>query len=432
MAIVYKILYEVNILHEYYLTRADGSNIFELTTASEKQAFLLDDFDKNRDSISSILSFEISRSDQAVFDQYKLKLLPTFSGFKIAIAVHSVSKVGGFFAYVPINPIPDDLSIHVMLNMKSAKIEQITNGRVVRNFASSWFFTNQNVNGFKSFPFLTQAVTAFDPTKSYEQGELAKFDLGGIQSFYTDAEGNAIWDDQIDVEGFANENDRMIVPYAFYYSFNTPYTISKAKFTLYDSNQVVIESLQFTSIKGAQNVYLQFSKSKLVSVTDSGFYRLTVEGNNAYEQEHTVAFHEDAGKFWGMICMKTKVDNAEFNLLKEDRSLISIMKPEGFMDPTPPLFEIPFRSRRTFWRYGNDRRNPIQEDIFTDFLTPISGKLITKKPMPLTHVSTLFKNDAGVTYLPNPKPGDPFRIENNKIYSDILVPESKDLFPIQV
>ena len=44
MSVIYKILFEVKLLHEYYLTRIKGDNIFDGADADARNVFLLEQF----------------------------------------------------------------------------------------------------------------------------------------------------------------------------------------------------------------------------------------------------------------------------------------------------------------------------------------------------------------------------------------------------
>jgi len=44
MAIIYKTLFEVKLLHEFYLTRKDGNTIFALPDQPARLKFLLDEY----------------------------------------------------------------------------------------------------------------------------------------------------------------------------------------------------------------------------------------------------------------------------------------------------------------------------------------------------------------------------------------------------
>ena len=44
MSLVYKTLFTINILHEYFLTTPEGKTVFDETTPEARMAFLLNEF----------------------------------------------------------------------------------------------------------------------------------------------------------------------------------------------------------------------------------------------------------------------------------------------------------------------------------------------------------------------------------------------------
>src|SRR5688500_17531488 len=112
MTTIYKILFEVQVLHEFYLTNQDNTTILE-GTAAARQLFLHDRFLKNARKISSDLRYAVPPSMQSVFSKYRLKLIAGYSGFKIGIEVKPVTLAGNIRAYEPVVTLPGDLDIQV-------------------------------------------------------------------------------------------------------------------------------------------------------------------------------------------------------------------------------------------------------------------------------------------------------------------------------
>ena len=87
MPAIYKILFEVRVLHEYYLTQADGQSIFNLANQNDRIDFIKNRFLQDDRSINSELSFTLPDSLKKIFDDYHLSLLPIYSGCKVAVEV---------------------------------------------------------------------------------------------------------------------------------------------------------------------------------------------------------------------------------------------------------------------------------------------------------------------------------------------------------
>src|SRR6476619_2596672 len=95
MAVIYKILFEVRVLHEYYLTQADGQSIFNLANQVDRIEFIKNRFLQDDRSINSELSFNLPDPLKKIFDNYHLRLLPVYSGCKVAIEVKRQTLVDG-------------------------------------------------------------------------------------------------------------------------------------------------------------------------------------------------------------------------------------------------------------------------------------------------------------------------------------------------
>ena len=61
MPTVYKTLFEIKLLHEYYLTREDGTVVFSESNQVDRLAFLEEEFSKDKPSISDDVSFEFPK-----------------------------------------------------------------------------------------------------------------------------------------------------------------------------------------------------------------------------------------------------------------------------------------------------------------------------------------------------------------------------------
>ncbi len=150
MTTIYKILFEVQVLTRFYLTNQDNTTIFE-GTAAARQLFLNDGFLKNARSISSDLRYAVPPSMQPVFSKYRLKLLPGYSGFKVAIEVNPVILGGNIKAYQPVVTLPADVDIQVLLLRKDHIIDIYTNRRLRTSIKATGYFSNDDVPAPKHF-----------------------------------------------------------------------------------------------------------------------------------------------------------------------------------------------------------------------------------------------------------------------------------------
>ncbi len=447
MAVIYKILFEVKLLHEFYCTRPDGQTVFDLAAQSDRISFLFDRFKHNDRNIGSELRFKLTESLQKTFQDYHLKLLPSYAGCKVAIEVQKQLLPDGTTVYVPVIPLPDALNISFLMSRKDGAWDGYNNSKMQRQINAAYYFSNENVTGPKVFPVLSNAISPFDAALRYEQGEPASFGPNDIREFYIDKDGNDQWLN-VSGTGFVNENDRILLSRRFTFSFNPADTITEAEVIVKnkDGNPVVLsrdeygvekKAVTFKSASALQKIAMNFTGGDVTTLPvfpadDNIFYTLEVSGNNGTTTTRRVLFFDDDANLresWGLINIKPKVTNTAFNLIANDGFLVTRRMPDSSIVP-PPVFEIRMKSRLSFWRYINDKRKKLKNE-HPDFLVPQNDNLVSLLPRPLSFTPFLLKKpDNSPYYLPNPLPFELIRTENGKQYTDIFVPESV-LFPLQ-
>ncbi len=445
MGTIYKILFEVKLLHEYYLTDTKGENIFDLNLQADRINFLKEKYIAHRENINSDIAYAIPATFVNLYRNHRLKLIPSYAGFKIAIEVKAVKMPDGTTTYLPKFPLPDNTNISILLVHKNNLFDSNTNRNFSNVLNGKYYFTNENLFATKNLPYLTTDINLFDAAINYEQGALVKFAANDYRSFYRD-DGNVVnWLSFIG-KGFANDNDRMLVNTNFSYTFPAAANVTIATLTIKDANGNTIKNKEgnvisvfnFSNATGLDKINLSIDQTSVLTIPNiianaKCLYTIEVNGNNGYSKIHSLFFlsaEVDAMNSIGVVNVQPKVTNAAFNLLDNNGKLIAIKQADGTINPTAPIFEINFKSRQTFWRYSNNKKKPIQNGLHPDFLLPKNGTLITKIPRTLTYIPTLFKKpDNSLHYLPNPDTYAAIINENGKIYSDINVRESA-LFPI--
>jgi len=438
MKLIYKTLFEVKILHEFYQTDRSGNNIFDLGTQSDRLIFLRNKYESNDLNINADLQFEIPESFVDVFKNYALKLIPTYSGFKILISVLAKKMPNGTTSYEPIHKLPDDLLIPIILFKKNSSFSSFTNNKMENQLNSFYLFSNDNIfSGNRSFPYLTSDIADYDSTKTYEHGELAKFGTNDFKFFYWDSSNSAQWM-SITGKAFANENDSILLSVNSFYSFPKTNNISKADFILKDHIGNVVQEFHFKNTSPYSKVLLSFDPKLLMMLPgdqspNKSIYTLEVTGNGGYHKTHKVLFFRNESELKnsiGLVSIKVKSSLNGFKLFDGTGKLITRKNQFNIMDPAAPVFEINFKSKYSFWRYINNHHRALQNGLHSDLLISTDGVLVSKTPKSLTSNTTLFrKPDNTLFYLPNPAAFQTTSFENNKIYSDIMVQEST-LFPL--
>lgn len=423
-------------MHEFYVTSKDGKNVFGLVNQADRINFLFDQFSRGVPSINNDLEFIFPPDLEEQYKSQYLKILPSYSGFKIAIRVNQKILADTSLVYEPFVPLKDDFNIFVQLKKKSDRIGSITNSGL-HPVPSMNIFSNENVSGAKTFPFLTNSISAFDGAHLYTQGDIASYGINDTREYYND--GAADHWEPVTGSAFATENDQLVVPLRFYYSFFNESNITAATFILKDHNSNVVKTINVSASDFIQKTLLDFSDvSDVVSmpgifVYPDVMFSLEVSGSNGYSKTQTLVFNDSfyGRDYWGIINLKTKVSNPLFNLLANDGYLNKRLIPPGIWNE-PPIFEIPVKSKFPFWRFINEKGGELKiAASLADYLFKEDKILLSKRPRSVADGYFLLKKEGttDTVYVPNPLNYDLKKDDKERLCLDIVVPES-DLFPI--
>ena len=437
MSLIYKTLFEVKLMHEYYLTHTDGKTVFQLANQVDRINFLLNQFSTDRPSVNGDIEFMFPKEIESEFGNYYLKLLSTYSGFKVAIRVKQQLLSDGTLVYEPFVTLPDDLNIYILIGKKSGAFDSYTHSGIYSPVASTYFFSNEDISGAKTFPFITSAISAFDTSRPYTQGDIASYGANDIRQYYKDTVGDQ-WE-AIPGSAFANENDRLLLPLRFYYSFPNLSNIRNAVFVLKDKNGNPVKTIPVNSTDFLTKTLLDFSDvADKISLPGTFQYadvifQLEVNGSNGFSKRHLLVFNHDlySRENWGIVNIKTKVTNSAFNMLADDGFLIKRKLNTGVWNQAP-IFELPIKSRFPFFRFINEKGKELNiTSSLTDYLFKEGTFLLSKRPRSISE--SYFKlekqGSTNTAYVPNPLNYDLKKDSKDRLCLDIIVPES-DLFPV--
>lgn len=437
MSLVYKTLFEVKLMHEYYLTDADGKTVFQLANQVDRINFLLNQFSTDRPSVNEDIEFTFPKAMESKFGNCYLKLLPTYSGFKVAVRVNQQFLGDGTLVYEPFVTLPDDLNIYIQIEKKSGAFDSYTHSGVFNPVASTYIFSNEDISGAKTFPFITSAISAFDASRPYTQGDVASYGANDIRQYYKDTVGDQ-WE-AIPGSAFANENDRLLLPLRFYYSFPNLSNITNAVFVLKDKNDNPVKTITVNSADFLSKTLLDFSDvTDEISLPETFQYpdvifTLEVNGSNGYFTSHSLIFNDllYSRDTWGLVIVKNKVTEPSFNLLASDGFLIKRKLSTGDWNEAP-IFEIPIKSRFPFFRFINEKGKELNiASSLTDYLFKEGTFLLSKRPRSISESYFKLQKEGSTdtAYVPNPLNYDLKKDNKDRLCLDIMVPES-DLFPV--
>ena len=437
MPVVYKTLFEVKLTHEFYLTRTNGETIFSFAPQDARLAFLQDHFNADKQSINEALEFKFPENLDPEYSGYHLKLLSTYSGFQVVIRVDQQKLADGSLVYKAFAALPDNLVINVLFSKKGTAIDTFTNTRIAAALPAIYFFSNDKVLSERSFPYLTNAISTQRFGYTYEQGELASFGTADIRSYYQNSLGDQ-WD-SFSGDGFVNENDRLLLPLKFYYSFPEEFNVTDASFALKNMAGDTIKSIVVTGSNIIHKTLLDFSalKDQLTITTTATIadfiYSLEVTANGGYNNTHNILFQDDFydKEVWGMAGISIKTSNTDFDLFSNDGYLVKRRDAAGVWTEAP-IFEIPVKSRFVYWRYINNQGNKIQSVVadLNGYLNLEDGMLLSKKPRSVSQSFVLLQKEGSTAmrYVPNPIDYNVKRDTKQRLCFDIMVPQS-DHFP---
>ena len=439
MTYIYKTLFEIKLMHEFFLTNQQGQTPFELTDQQQRLAFVIQSFTDDLVSVNEELEYDFPESLKSTYENYGLKLITSYSGCKVAIQVNQTIGEDQSLKYQPTEDLPPNFSVVVLLSRKNNSIDRYTNSRLGSAVPFTYFFSNEALPDAKTAPFLTAAIPDFNDETNYEQGELALFNGTDIREYYNDGTTDQ-WE-SVTGTGFASEADRILARSGFNYSFPATASVTEASFVLKNFSGETVKTITVNQSDALQKVNLNFSglpdflSGAPADPLKNSLYTLEVTGNNSYSKKYNLLFGDNIleADTWGAISMKPIPEDDAFRLIAPDGFLIKRRDALGIWTQAP-VFEIPLKSRFVYWRYMNDKGRELKldpGDELADYLFKENLVLLTKKPRPMAKSWLLLRKE-GTTdtkYVPNPVGYELNRDNRGRLCFTIRVPQS-DLFPV--
>jgi len=436
MSVIYKTLFELRLLHEFYLTRRDGTTVFEKLTQEERETFLHEEFMEGNDPINDDVQFCFPQGMKSKYESLYLKILPTYSGCRIAVRVNAKTLPDQTTVFEPYIPFSTDMHIFILALKNNQNLEFFSNKRLRSAIPATYYFSNAEVDGAKTFPFLTNSVPVQDGSYMYEQGELS---LSGavVQEFYRNGNTDVFRD--VKGNGFANESDRILLPGRFDYVFADNSNLTQVTLNLkdYQGNELVSFSIDDDAGLGEKisvdfNGYIKQLPITTAFKLEQQFHTLLVTGNNGFSAIHKVIFSNELTlqRSWSVFDISASVSDNPFNLLANDSFLVRRKNALGIWSPAP-VFEIPVKSRLAYWRYINNKGKELNVPAsLANYVKKEGMVLVTKVPRASARSWFLLREEtsSSTTYAPNPY--EPIiKMENDRrSFFDIRVPDS-ELFP---
>ena len=389
MAVIFKRLFEVRVLHGYYLDywleKGGAPALFYDYHQDEQNELLESRYDIRRD-----LHIEPTAVTLRQMKGLGIQWRPTPMGLLIGLEVN----IGANGTFAPKADLPTNLSWTFVLRTRNPYLYSITNHALRATLPAIYYFTNRaGIGEGKKYPSLSTLPPNFSP-RTWEMGELIR-PTSGVLTVPSAKKTTIVQSDFGDIPNhdWANSADRTALPKVFNYRFDPLYNIANpvmdAAFTLADGNGNEVKSIQrnFATATAPSQLLLDFSthdkqpgevKPRPIA---NGWYRLTVRLNNVVFEERTVWLSSDLSdnqSIFGIVEITAHHTASGFHLIESDGSLRRITTAG---QPQPPVFQIRLAARRTYWRYylqkAKINNQPYSEVDFLD-TPPLKKQLVTK------------------------------------------------------
>jgi hypothetical protein len=396
--IIYKTLFEIRILHHFFLNK--GEALWDSMSPDERDKMLeltdLRDFFEIQPTseCSQILS-----SHSCIFKQ-------TSSGVIVGIKAEPDEDDPDNF--LPFIPLGNDVILRFIIRLKSAGFLNYTALPLTGNDSAIYIFKNYTFSSALKFPALSAIPPVFEPGTEYMPGDMLSDDPDNQTKLFIalvkTTNNTATATDWLTEEGegiplnYANLNDRFQVANGFF------------QYTMPEEDAFPVATFRNSSgelIKPKTEILPGSFRTIQADMHDfpQGFYQVHIESTvPVFEKDITFYLIPQGEVPFGLIEIKARSDQEDYNLTDE-----------GIL--MSPIYDLRFRNRSTHWRYlGKLFEIPFETDDPLP-LTRFGQIEITKPPDP---------EDDKTIMLPNPT-ADMIRAEalseaeENKFYSEIHI-----------
>jgi len=369
--LTYKTLFEVKLLHHYFLNKA--GDLFDNMSDADKSAVL-----RGYD-VREFISIEPTADCARILSRYHLIYKNTPSG--LIVGTRANQSAGKFF---PAFAVEDNLRFTFKVYFTDTFFSNYTALPLAKDRSAVYYFQNRKTNSPKKFPHLTQFAAAFAGGETYSSGEIVSDNAAAPTQLFiakkisTNAPPHADWD-----------NDDLVAGKPLQYA------------TRKDLLPVFIDSIRYNTNETSLNLTITIKNRsgdtitpKFETVTENDKSVALVDIHFLPEDFYTIKL-EDAGKPYTkefsfyrlstpnnadtLIDIIVKSDDAAYNVTAGDCSLLE------------SVYEFRLKIRSTVWRYLGEK--------FTNL--PVSGPHpLTKKG--LVDVTVNNKDGISVHDMPNP------------------------------
>lgn len=376
ISITYGILFEVKIIHHFFLNK--GENVYDAMSDPDKANMMLK-YDA-REIFEIVPTEECSKILRAHNCIYKL----TSTGIIVGLRAESDGlEPPKFKSFVT---LADDLMFTFLIKLRDMDFMNYTSLPFTGNSGQIFTFSNTIAGGSKKFPELSAIPPIYEPAKEYMPGDMLSDNLNNQTKLFTalqkTTQATSTAGDWMTEESadnlplqYVNVNDRHpLVRGIFSYQVKVagvePVATIKTATGITVTPKVMILSGDFRTLQIDMREFPE------------GFYSVHIESAvPVYTDDIAFYLLQQRESPYGIIQLNVKSDDVTYNMLD----------PLGNM--RSPAYELRFRNRLTRWRYIGKKFNDAS---------------VTDKPLPLTrfgfieNVTVMGKDGELIDDLPNP------------------------------
>lgn len=442
---LFKRLFEVRFLHEYYLgDRELGGALFFSKTPGERHTYLKKVIEKGQYNILNDLIFEPTPETSSLLRGHRLKFAHNATGFLLGGEI--VQETAG--KYKLKNPLETGLRLSFYVRIKNPLFRSFTALRLrPPDISAFYFFTNaeKQASGVPNVS-LAEPALPFETGRTYEPGELALLN-GTLQEAVavTTTPSPAAWT-PVAGEGYVTEHDRQALGKQFRWPWAAdPQTV---QFTLLDEtltgDDARIKTIEVVLSDRNKSAALDFSRKfpapgqRLGDPIPDGFYTLEAKGTfDTFSKRIYLHGELAAGNppvprpgmvssppgLLGLVQIVVTEPGEGAPFVDADGYVRREALPDGALSHT--IYEVRWLNRSTWWRYRSDRDLSLTAIGDAAALLGQQGKdLVSAKPM------RFYAGRIGLSAsvnLPNAKPEQLKPEANGRYYSDIPVSKIANL-----
>lgn len=448
--IIFRRLFEIRILHGYYLDYwfPDSSNnpgVFHefrdepQSSRLAKQASVLE----YKYDLRKIVNIEPTKETQQWLSRNKIILRQTPLGIFAGIQARR-EGTGASARFYPIGELEQG-NCRFVLTMRDPQWLNAANHALMPTIPGSYYFTNlRATEDGKIYPSLSAQPPEFESGRTWEMGGLIREGnqiKAAQRTTETIVDFQAIGDTAAGTwHSYAHAGERVALPKTFRYRFDPSIPIvSNAEFIIRDLYNNEIKRIAISN-PSSSSVSLDFRYLPVSPSTPEndrirarpihdGVYVLDAFINGTLFEQRQIVLSDDLRgsdkNVWGLVDISTENTAPDFRLFNADGSLnAGLTTPASAMRWRGPVFEIRLMSRFTFWRYHIERlSSSIPGDPDFSYNWP-EQQFTTAHPRRLSQIRVPLSINlpSGAHLLPNPSSASIRYDEAQKqYYSDIFL-----------